>query len=445
MKINYYYSGQFRRVLKHLIRVFGEFQVKTGLDVDGNPKYKVVPCRYADISKMTAYALTQGSENIMPSAPMITINVQTMKFDRPNLRSPASETIVMGTNKSPSENEYIPELDKQYKVTRYNPTPWKLAFNVNIWTTTLTNKMELFEQIVTLFNPSVQLQLSDNPLDWTGTVDIELVDCQFSTRAFPQGTDEELDVMVLTFEVPMWLSLPANVQQANLIKQIVTNINTTTDDLDIDLENYTDIITNVYTPKNMCVLVDRLESTNSIETYEVTLVSHSLSELSNNGNKYSWDVYMKYLEPSYDEKSVYLKFQHGIEDKSPIIADVIKMPTSDNPNKLIVQVDTSSYQVKYAIKKFVSSNEEIYGALPEDMFINISEYNLSYKGSTVRPNELFRITNDSLVVVDFTGDSGYVYNSEDSHFYQYSEVVGWHQSVMNKYRQGYWKIAFRDN
>lgn len=40
MKIDYYYDGQFRRVLKHLIRVFGEFQVQNGIDANGNPKYK---------------------------------------------------------------------------------------------------------------------------------------------------------------------------------------------------------------------------------------------------------------------------------------------------------------------------------------------------------------------------------------------------------------------
>lgn len=443
MKLNYYYDGQLRRLLKHLIRVFGEFQVNAGLDELGNQKYKIVPARYADISRMAAYIINRGSENILPSAPNITINVQSLKPDRANMRSPASHTMVMGTNTSPAENEYTNDLDQQYQITRYNPTPWKLVFNVNIWTTTLTAKLELFEQICTLFNPSITLQLSENPLDWTGVVDIELTDCQFSTRGFPQGTDGELDIMVLTFECPLWLSLPANVKQAKLIQQIVTNINTAKDELEIDLGNYSESISDVYTPKNMCILVDRLSMSNTTETYEVTLVSSSLNTKSVNGNIYSWNRYLEYLDPNFDEKELYLKFQQGIEENKPIRADVIKRATEEEPNKMVVQVDTSSYEVDHTITKFIVEQNELVGVLPGQKFINVAEYSIEYKGVTIKPNVLFKINEDGATIYDPTTIENYVYNSDDSHFYKYNDIVGWHQSVMNKYRQGYWRIAFK--
>lgn len=444
MKLNYYYDGQFRRLLKHLIRVFGEFQVKNGVDDNGNQKYKVVPARYADISRLAANIIAGGSENVMPSAPLITLNVGNLKLDRQNIRAPASHTMVMGTNKSPAPNEYTNELDKQYQITRYNPTPWILTFNVNIWTTNLTNKMELFEQIATLFNPSIQLQLSENPMDWTSAVDIELKDCQFSTRGFPQGTDTDLDIMVLTFECPIWLSLPANVKQAKLIQQIVTNINTAKDELEIDLESYTDTVTDVYTPKNMCIMVDRIETANAIETYEVTLVSSSLNTLSTNGKIFSWDRYLDYLDPSYTEKELYLKFQQGIEEVNPIRGDVIKRSTDESPNKIIVQVDTSLYDVNHTIKSFVYDVEQLAGSLPEDAFVNISEHNIIYKGTTIKPNDLFIVKNHDVLIVNPSTISGYVYNGDDTHFYRFNDVFGWHQSVQNKYRQGYWRIAFKN-
>lgn len=447
MKLNYYYDGQFRRLLKHLIRVFGEFQVKNGLDANGNQKYKTVPCRYADISRMAAYIISGGSENVLPSAPGITINVQSLKLDRPNIRAPAQYTSVMGTNVSPEENQYTSELDKQYQISRYNPTPWKLVFNVNIWTTNLTNKLELWEQIATLFNPSVVLQVTENPYDWTGTVDIELTDCQFSTRGFPQGTDSDLDVMVLTFECPIWLSLPANVKQAKLIQQIVTNINLAKDELEIDLGNYNDSITDVYTPKNMCILVNRTQTVNSLETYEVTLVSSSLNPLSSNGKIYSWNRYLEYLDPSFEEKSLYLKFQQGIEEANPIRGDVIQMPTEDAPNKIIVQVDSSLYGGSgISITSFISESNQLSKALPAQYYINIAEHNIEYGETTIKPNDLFMIGNDrnSAIITNPIDVDGYVYNSDDTYYYRYNEVVGWHQSVQNKYRQGYWRIAFTD-
>ena len=443
MKINYYYDGQFRRLIKHLIRTFGEFQVKNGVDDSGKQRYRTVPARYADISRMAAYMINGSSENILPTAPMITINVQSLRPDRSSTRAPASYTSVMGTNVSPQENEYIDKLDQQYQITRYNPTPWELTFNVNIWTTTLTNKMELFEQIATLFNPSITLQMSENPYDWTSAVDIELTDCQFSTRGFPQGTDTDLDVMVLTFKCPIWLSLPANVKQAKLIQQIVTNIHTAKDELDIDLGSYIDSTTDVYTPKNMCILVDRTDVSNSLETYQVTLVSSSLNPLSNSGNVYSWDRYMEYLDPNFNEKDLYLKFQQGIEETNPIRADVIQRATDKDPNKLIVQVDTSSYKVDYTIKSFVYENSQLLNVLPEEMFINIAEHNIEYKGTTIKPNELFKIGNNGASIIPSDSVENFVYNSDDTSFYKYNEIVGWHQSVMNKYRQGYWRIAFK--
>ncbi|MCU6294983.1 tail sheath stabilizer and completion protein, partial [Escherichia coli] len=143
----------------------------------------------------------------------------------------------------------------------HNPVPWTFTFDVNIWVTQTQTKMELFEQISTLFAPSIQLQLSENPLDWTSLSDVELIDCQFTTRGFPQGTDSDLDIMVLTFETTIWFSLPAIVEKPKLIQQITTNIKGARDELDFEIGNYSDIITDVFTPKNLCIKVD--EITNS--------------------------------------------------------------------------------------------------------------------------------------------------------------------------------------
>lgn len=443
MKVNYFYDGQFRRILKHLIRTFGEFQIKNGIDENGNQKYKVVPARYADISRLAAYIISGNSENVIPTAPIITINVQSLKPNRKATRSPFAYTSVMGTNTSPEVNEYEPKLDQQFQVTRFNPTEWELTFNVNIWTTTLTAKMELFEQISTLFNPSITLQVSENPYDWTSAIDVELTDCQFSTRGFPQGTETDLDIMILTFTCPLYLSLPANVKKANLIKQIVANITTAKDELDLDINNFNEVSTEVYTPKNMCILVDRVEKNNTLETYEVTLVNSSLNITSTNNNLYSWDIYMDYLEPDYDEKQIYLKFQQGIEDQKPIKADVIQHSTDEIPNKLIVQVDTSLYEIDYTIKGFIQSIDDLKNALPEDKFINISEMNIMYKNTTIPPNSLINVTNEGATIIYPESIKEYVYNSDDTYFYRYNGIFGWHQSVMNKYRQGYWRIAFK--
>ncbi|EOR9074318.1 hypothetical protein FOI42_RS04295 [Escherichia coli] len=446
MKVEYYYDGQFRRVLKHLIRIFGGFQVQNGVDDEGKPRYKQVPCRYADISRLAAAVINGNSENVMPTAPIMTISVNQLKLDRKSIRSNANETIIMGTNKSPAPNEFTPELDKQYKITRHNPVPWTFTFDLNIWVTQLQTKMELYEQISTLFAPSVQLQLSDNPLDWTAQSDVELIDCQFSTRGFPQGTDTELDIMVLTFETTIWLSLPAIVEKPKLIQQITTNIESGRDELDFEIGNYQDIITDVFTPKNLCIKVEEITeaSDKNADTYVLTLVSQSMSERTSNGGIYSWEKYIQYLEPEYKDKKLGIKFQQAIEESNPLRGTIISMGHEDKANKIVVQLDSSNYVVDYSIIALISKDSELYSAIPEQYYVNNSARDLIYKDTVIPPNYLFKITNEGAELIEPSSVLNYVYNRQDSHYYRYNEKFKWHKSIMSQYRQGYWKISFTD-
>lgn len=446
MKIDYYYDGQFRRVLKHLIRVFGEFQVQNGLDADGKPKYKKVPCRYADISRLAAAIINGNSENTLPSAPIMTISVNQLKLDRKSIRSNANETLIMGTNKSPAVNEYSKELDTQYKVTRHNPVPWTFTFDLNIWVTQTQTKMELFEQISTLFAPSIQLQLSENPLDWTALSDVELIDCQFSTRPVPQGTDVDLDIMVLTFETTIWFSLPGIVEKPKLIQQIATNINSARDELDFEIGNYSDIITDVFTPKNLCIKVEQITNTDLSlpDSYLLTLVSQSMSETAPNGGIFSWDKYMKYLEPDFDNKKVGIKFQQAIEEDNPLKGLITSYGEGNEANKIVVQLDSSVYTVDYTIQRFIEKDSLLYNAIPEQFYVNNSIHNIIYKETTIPSNYLFKITNDGAQLIEPTSVRNYIYNTEDGHYYRYNDKFKWHRSIMSQYRQGYWKITFTD-
>lgn len=440
MKVKYFYDGQVRRVLRHLIRLFGEFQVSAGFDQDGNQKLRSVPCRYADISRMTAYELAGGSENSLQTLPIITINIQSLNIDRPNIGAPVSSNSIMGTNKTPETNVYTNELDEIHKVTRFNPVPWDLVFNVNICTTTTTAKLELYEQICSLFNPSVQLQLNDNPMDWASTSNVELTDCVFSTRGFPQGQDSsDLDVMVLTFKTTLWLSLPATVQRAKLVQQIVTNIKSGRDDMDIDFKSLDDVAVLVFTPRNMGISVKRLSKNSSIETYELTLTSKNMSTTNDDNNVYSWDLYMKYLNPNYDNTIIGIKLLDEIEDLDPINAEVI----SKNVNKMIVSVDSSKLRVTNNIRGFVTKEYNFKLSTPTDIYINSgSQFTLFNK--TIPENYMFSIDNSEVILINPEKITEYVYNQEDMLLYKYDVLLGWHQSVYSNYRPGYWKITFKE-
>lgn len=445
MKVEYYYDGQFRRTLMHLIRLFGEFQVQFGTDENGNPKYRKVPCRYADFSRMAQYLINGNSENVAKAAPMMTISVDDLNMSRKDVRSHWSEKIVLGTNVSPAVNEYTDVLDKEYMVERFNPVPWDLTFSVNIWTTLLTSKMEIMEQIATLFAPAVTLQTSENPLDWCSLTDVELISTTFSNRAFPQGTDTDLDIATMQFKCQIWMSLPAKVTKPKLIQQIVTNMQLASTENEFILNDFDDVIVDVFTPKNMGILVEKI-STNSksTETYELTLVGEGLNTVSRNGKIFSWNVYFKYLSPDYNNQHIQIRFLQGLEEATPIKGDVISVGNDSTANKLIVQVDSSIYTSTIGIKEFVVDNDQFKDTIPEQLYVNVSERNLQYKNSIIPPNYMAKITNDGAEIIEPSSITGFVYNMDDQDYYRFNNEFGWHRGIMNKYRAGYWRIGFKD-
>lgn len=439
MKIEYFYDGQFRRVLKHLIRIFGEFQVSNGYDSEGNLKLKSVPCRYADISRMTAYSITGNSENVLPVLPIITINVQSLKLEQSLIQAPVQTESVMGVNESPDVNEYNEQLNEIYHVSKFNPTPWKLTFNVNIATTTTTAKLELFEQIVPLFNPAVQLQMSENPQDWTALSEIIIEDCTFTTRSFPQGTETDLDIMILTFSTIVWFSLPATVKKANLIQQIVTNIGSAKDEMDIELSSVTDVTTEVFTPKNMCITTKKLSN----NLHEITLVGKNMSELSKNNKIYSWHNYLNYLNPKYENMTVGFKFQDGIEDPAAVRGTVVNYT---EPNKLVVEIDESQYKVSNNIKKIIKTTNilnDIKNASSTDKFINGLDYAITVNNIEVPRAAMFTVDNDNVNITNALMIVDYIYNKDDGLYYKFDDIDGWVTPIAPNYRQGYWRLTFK--
>lgn len=444
MKVDYFYGGQFRRVLLHVINTFNGFQVQNGVDANMNPKYKTVPCLYADMNRMTQYDIAQGSENILNSAPYMTINVRTFKIDRANTTSPAAQDVVLGKNKQdPITGQYSKELDTVYHVKRYNPVPWVFEFDLNIWTTTLTNKMELLEQIITLFNPSVQLQLSTNPLDWTGYSNIELTDSEFSSRTVPQGTDTELDVARLTFKTTVWFSLPAQQEKAVLINQIVDNINIAKDEQDFLFNDHTNTITDVYSPRDFCLGVEKLSDVNSIETYELTLLNKYGVPHADNGAIFSWSKYLEYLDSNYKTKTVFLKFMTSLEDTNPVKAPIIVYGTGDNINKVQVQVDTTNYTVVHTVKSFVIDDSSLSNKVEGDIFIHVGDEKFTIGSITVKSGDIFGYISGMWTIIAPIGASEVIYNEFDSLFYKYNTTLGWYRTILGKYTPGFWRIGFQ--
>tara|TARA_R110000782_G_scaffold3684_14_gene13351 strand:- start:88 stop:1224 length:1137 start_codon:yes stop_codon:yes gene_type:complete len=111
-----------------------------------------------------------------------------------------------------------------FTIERIMPVPYKLTLKLDIWTSNTNQKLQLLEQIAVLFNPSLEIQSTDNYIDWTSLSVVELVSTSWSSRSIPVGTADSIDVCTMTFALPIWISSPAKVKKLGVVERIIANI-----------------------------------------------------------------------------------------------------------------------------------------------------------------------------------------------------------------------------
>lgn len=219
----HFYDGQIRRYITQTIRVLSNFVVKYG---DGS--LVRVPIMYGDADRQVASIIRNNSENSVNSAPRISVYISGLDIDRSRL----SDSSYVGKlhfrereiDTSTDPDSYTTQEGKNYTVERLMPTPFKLTMKVDIWSANTDQKLQILEQILVLFNPSLELQTSDNYIDWTSLTVLELVSLTWSNKSIPVGTDTAIDVATMTVETPIWISPPVKVKHLGVITNVIASI-----------------------------------------------------------------------------------------------------------------------------------------------------------------------------------------------------------------------------
>ncbi|AUS03001.1 tail sheath stabilizer [Vibrio phage 2.275.O._10N.286.54.E11] len=456
-KLQYFYDGQVERVIKHLIRLFGDFTVLNNYDDNGEPVYRRVPCRYGDISRQVASIIQGNSENTLKSAPFMTISITRLNMSRENIRAPLAEDVIAGTNKyDPEKGQYTNELEDIYHIRRNNPIPWDLEFSVDIWTTTLANKFELTEQIATLFNPALDVQLSTNPHDWTSKMTVENTGYTYSSRAFPQGIEYDLDIASFQFKTVMWMSLPAAVSKAKLIHQVNTNLqeSTVSDGIISDIE---ELSLDLFAPSNHTISVYR-ETSDPTNVYYAKLLNMYYSETTNGlpvamdlSNIYSWDELLKYYTSSEDAPSeVQLRLLDAVEQTPGIVGSMTIPDPVSAPNVAQIVIDPITLESTTIdpINGIIDPRKLDYNNIPGTRYVvheSIERFNLDLINNDgieifAEPGDIMYLDNTWKVYNTVSGDV--VENTANNKRYKYLTDIGWHELISPKYATGFWRLGF---
>ena len=223
----FFYDEQIRRFLLQFTRIFSNFQVEYGRNEEGNNHALIrVPVRYGDASRQAQTIMQQNSASAMPSTPLMTFYISSLDYDRPRMQEPfhVSKINVRQRTYDEATDSYETTQGNAFTIERLMPVPYKLTLKLDIWTSNTNQKMQLLEQILVLFNPSLEIQSTDNFIDWTSLSVVELESVQWSGRAIPQGTENPIDIATLTFTLPIWISSPAKVKKLGVVERIIMSV-----------------------------------------------------------------------------------------------------------------------------------------------------------------------------------------------------------------------------
>ena len=219
--MQFFYDGQIRRYITQTIRGFSNFVVKYG---DGT--LHRIPVMYGDPDRAVASIIRNNSENKAMSVPRISIYVKQLSLDRDRTSDATfvSKMHFRERDIDTTGQSYTHGQGRNYTVERLMPTPFKLDFTVDIWTSSTEQKLQVLEQILVLFNPSLELQTTDNYIDWTSLTVLNLNGITWDSKTVPVGNDTPLSVSSLSLETPIWISPPVKVKHLGVITKIITSL-----------------------------------------------------------------------------------------------------------------------------------------------------------------------------------------------------------------------------
>ena len=215
---NYFYDAQLRTYLLQFCNIFAGLKVQTGKDACGENEFITVPISVGARDRVVAAIQSGNTQNRAFSVPAMVANISGLQLS-PNRKG----TGVIDRKVYLPEGGVFPN-DLQTMV-RVMPIPYIMTTELSLMASNTQQAHQMLEQLLVLFDPTLQIQTSDSAFDWTKISSITLNSIS-SEETYPLGTSKRVITWTLSFEMPIYISIPATVKD-----DIVRNINIRIGDL----------------------------------------------------------------------------------------------------------------------------------------------------------------------------------------------------------------------
>lgn len=210
---SYYYNKQINRYILQFANVFAGLMVKTGKGGDGTVKDLNVPIVYSSKDRVVASIGSGHTENRLHTLPIMSCFLTGIEL-APERRKGVN--LVDRRSYMAQGGIFPDDVNVAYRLM---PVPYNFSFDLNIYVSNTDQAWQILEQLTMLFDPTLELQTSDRPLDWTKISSIELTGLQ-TEENIPSGTEKRMIIWTLTFMVAAWISAPIDIKQ-NIIQSII--------------------------------------------------------------------------------------------------------------------------------------------------------------------------------------------------------------------------------
>lgn len=224
----YFYTGQISRYLIQFMAIFSGLQVKTGkrpvtktvtepgcepTPVTENTEVFIdVPVHYGSRDRVASAIMNENTQNRPLRLPLMAAYMTAIALAPDRRKGVSTERV----------KTFVPRggliPDDVQVIHQYMPVPYDLTVELCIYSSNQNQQLQILEQILPIFDPDAQIQISDAEFDWTKITVLQLESIRLEEN-YPAATDRRMIITTLSFHIPIWVSAPGLLRQ-DFVKDI---------------------------------------------------------------------------------------------------------------------------------------------------------------------------------------------------------------------------------
>lgn len=222
----FWYDSQFVKSLIEFMAIFSGMKIQIGKNSFNSQTNKIiVPIRRGNADRVVNAIISKGSNASPLQLPIMSAEI--VQIEKIPERQKGRESVIREPY-LPVGGDIVDDVKIVYKKT---PTPYIIHFDLSILTSNDDQKFQILEQILTVFDPNIQIQLSDDIFQWNKIQDVILDDIQMDSK-YPYGTDQKIISTTLNFSSVVYLQVPIQ-YKSNFIKSIKLRLESFANDADL--------------------------------------------------------------------------------------------------------------------------------------------------------------------------------------------------------------------